>query len=169
MIVPLPAFKIRVSAVEPVVPVVVPEIVILPIPTDPCVDKITLRVSAIVNVPPILKVVFVVVILLAKLAAPEVENPPGATIAPVADNVNNPELVTAIAPVVVKLLLTLKIVPLSVAEPTLTVFEKVVVPVAAFVWLKAPVIAIALLKFITPELMIVTVVNPVVSALVPDP
>ena len=133
MIVPVPAFNVKVSAVLPAVPVIVPLIVISPAPTDPCVDKVTLRVSAIVNVPPILKVVLVVVILLARLASPEVENPPGATIAPVVPNVNNPELVTAMAPVAVKLLLTLKMVPFKVAEPTATVLEKVVVPVAAFV------------------------------------
>ena len=130
---PLPAFRVKVSALPAVVPVVVPEIVILPAPSEPCVDKVKLKASAIVNVPPILKVVLVVVILLARLTLPEVENPLGATIAPVADSVNNPELVTAMAPVAVKLLLTLKIVPFKVAEPTETVLEKVVVPVAALV------------------------------------
>ena len=133
MIVPVPAFNVKVSAVLPAVPVVVPLMLISPAPTEPCVDKVILRVSAMVNVPPILKVVLVVVILLARLAAPEVENPVGAVIAPVADSVNNPELVTVIAPVVVKLLLTLKMVPLRVAEATDTAPEKVVVPVAAFV------------------------------------
>jgi len=55
-----------------------------------------------VNAPPILKVVLVVVILLDRLAAPVVENPPGAVIVPIRRLVNRPELVTAIAPVAVK-------------------------------------------------------------------
>ena len=131
--VPVPAFKVRVSALPPVVPVVVPLIVILPTPTEPWVDKVKAKASAMVNVPPMLSVVLVVVILLARLTAPDVENPPGAMIAPAEDRVNNPELVTATAPVAVRLLLTLKMVPLNVAEPTLTVLEKVVVPVAALV------------------------------------
>ena len=135
LIVPVPAFKIKVSALEPVVPVVVPVMVISPAPTEPWVDKVTVLVSAMVKVPPMLKVVLVVVILLAKLALPVVENPLGAVMAPVEDSVNNPELVTAMAPplAAVKLLLTLKMVPFKVAEPTLTVLENVVVPVAALV------------------------------------
>ena len=135
LIVPVPAFKIKVSAVEPVVPVVVPVMVISPAPTEPWVDKVTVLVSAMVKVPPMLKVVLVVVILLAKLALPVVENPLGAVMAPVEDSVNNPELVTAMAPplAAVKLLLTLKIVPFKVAEATDTAPLKVVVPVAALV------------------------------------
>ena len=105
---PVPAFKIKVSAVLPVVPVVVPDNVILPAPAAPCVDKVTVLVSAIVNAPPIDKVLLVVVILFAKLAAPVVENPPGAVIAPVALKLKTPVLVTAIAPpaAAVKLLFT---------------------------------------------------------------
>ena len=61
-----------------------------------------------VRAPPMLKVVLVVVMLLDKVAAPEVENPPGAVMAPVAPLVNIPELVTAMAPepVEAKVLLT---------------------------------------------------------------
>ena len=55
------------------------------------------------------------------------------------------------------------------AEPTLTVDEKMVPPVAVLVWVKAPEIATALLKVIVPELVMVTVVNPVASAEVPEP
>ena len=40
--VPVPAFKVIVSALPPVVPVVVPETVILPAPTEPWVDKVKL-------------------------------------------------------------------------------------------------------------------------------
>ena len=89
--------------------------------------------SAKVKELPILKRVLVVVILLAKLTAPEVENPPVAVILPVEFLVKVPELVTAMAPVEVRLLFTAKLVPLKVAEPTLVVPVKVVVPVAALV------------------------------------
>ena len=124
-----------------------------------------------VNAPPILSVVLVVVMLLARFAAPDVENPLGAVIAPAEDRVNKPEFVTAIAPpaAAVKLLFTLKLVPLRVAEATETAPEKVVVPVAALAWVKAPEIVIALLKVMAPELVTVTVVRPVASAMVPDP
>ena len=171
MTVPVPALRIRVSAVEPVVPTVVPVMVILPTPTDPWVDKVTVRVSAMVNAPPILRVVLVVVILLARLAAPDVENPLGAVIAPAEDRVNVPELVTVMAPpaAAVKLLFTLKLVPLRVAEATETAPENVVVPVAALVCVNAPEIVIALLKVMAPELVTVTVVRPVASAEVPEP
>ena len=59
--------------------------------------------------------------------------------------------------------------PFNVAEPTATVLEKVVVPVAALVWVRAPDIAITLLKFVVPEFVIVNAVSPVASAEVPDP
>jgi len=59
-----------------------------------------------IKAPPMLSAVLVVVMLLDKVAAPDVENPPGAVIAPVAPLVNTPELVTATAPVAVKALLT---------------------------------------------------------------
>jgi hypothetical protein len=45
----------------------------------------------------------VVVMLLARLTAPEAENPPGAVMAPVEFFVNVPELVTDMAPVDVRL------------------------------------------------------------------
>ena len=49
--------------------------------------------------------------------------------------------------------------PLSVADPTDTVFPKVVVPVAALVWVRAPVRLTVLLKLVVPELVMVTVVS----------
>ena len=68
----------------------------------------TLVESVIMRAPPILKVVLVVVMLLPKVAAPEVENPPGAVMAPPVLRVKTPVLVTAIAPepVAAKVLLT---------------------------------------------------------------
>ena len=89
--------------------------------------------SATVKVPPMDKRVLVVRILLAKDTLPEVENPPGVVIVPVEFFVKVPELVTATAPVEVRLLFTAKLVPLKVADPTLTVLPKVVAPVAALV------------------------------------
>ena len=134
-------------------------------------ESVTLAASAIVNAPPILKVVLVVVILLARLAAPVVEKPPGAVITPVAALVNSPELVTATAPpeAAVKLLFTAYATPCNVAEPTATVFENVVVPVAALVWLNKPDMAIGLLKYMASDLVMVSVVRPVASAEVPEP
>ena len=121
-----------------------------------------------VNAPPMLKAVFVVVILLARRAAPDVENPPGAVMAFAALKVNSPELVTATAPPepAVKLLLTLYATPRKAAEPTFTVLEKVVVPVAASVCVRAPVILSVLLKLSAPELVIVKAVKLVV---LPEP
>mgnify|MGYP007099595718 CR=1 FL=1 len=114
---------------------------------------------------------FVVVILFARLAAPDVENPAGAVMAPAALKVNSPELVTATAPpeAAVKLLLTLYATPRKVAEPTFTVLEKAVVPVAALVWLNTPDMAMAPLKLVVPAFVMVTVASPVVSAEVPEP
>ena len=124
-----------------------------------------------VNAPPMLKAVFVVVILLARRAAPDVENPAGAVIMPVAALVKVPELVTAIAPAAaaVKLLLTLYATPRKVAEPTFTVLEKAVVPVAALVWLNTPDMAMSPLKLVVPAFVMVTVASPVSSAEVPEP
>ena len=60
-------------------------------------------------------------------------------------------------------------VPCKEAEPTATVPVKVVMPVAALVWVNAPEMAIALLKLAAAELVMVTVVRPVVSAMTPEP
>ena len=116
---PVPAFKVNDSSPPPVVPFVAPVIVIAPAPAAPCVDKVTSAFSAITKVLPKERRVLVVVMLLARLAAPLVEKPPGAVIAPVAFLVKSPELVTATAPVEVRLLLTLKAVPVNEADPTL--------------------------------------------------
>ena len=61
-----------------------------------------------IRAPDMVKAVLVVVILLDKVAAPDVVNPPGAVMAPVAPLVNIPELVTATMPAAaaVKVLLT---------------------------------------------------------------
>ena len=49
--------------------------------------------------------------------------------------------------------------PLKAADPTETVFPKVVVPVAALVWVRAPVKFTVLLKLVVPELVMVTWVS----------
>ena len=95
-------FTVRVSAEAPPVPSVVPVMVIAP---DPAA-RVTEVVSPITRLPPILRAVLVVVMLLDSVAAPDVENPVGAMMAPVPPRVNIPEFVTATAPVAVKLLLT---------------------------------------------------------------
>ena len=102
---PAAASTISVSGPPPVVPSVVPEMVT---PPEPAVN-VTEAVSPSTRLLPILMRAFVVDILLDKVAAPDVENPAGAIIAPVAPLVKMPELVTAIAPpaAAVKLLLTL--------------------------------------------------------------
>ena len=119
--------------------------------------------SPIVRAPPMLSAVLVVVMLLDRVAAPDVENPPGAVMAPVAPRVNIPELVTATAPVAVKLLFTANAVPFKVAEPTFTVLEKVVAPVAVLVWVSAPVMLMVLEKRRAAECVMVRVVNAVAS------
>ena len=134
---------------------------------------VKLILPASVKLPPMLNVspaVFVVM-LLAKLTLPDVEKLPVVTeIGLLAATVKRPELVMAKLPaVVVKLLLKLNAVPLSVAEPTLTVLPNVVAPVAALVCVNAPLMAIAPLKLAAAELVTVTAVKPVVSALVPEP
>lgn len=58
------------------------------------------------------------------------------------------------------------VVPLKVIDPTFTVLEKVVVPVAAFVWVKAPVMLIVLEKRRAAEWVMVRAVNAVAS---PEP
>ena len=95
----------RVSAEPVVVPVVMPVTVIAP---DPAA-RVGVAASPITRLPPIVSAVLVVVMLLDSVTAPDVENPAGATMAPVAPFVNMPELVTAIAPpaAAVKLLFTL--------------------------------------------------------------
>ena len=85
---------VRVSAEPPVVPSVVPVTVMAPLPAA----RVGVTASLRTRLPPMLKVVLVVVMLLPKVTAPEVENPPGAVIVPVAPLVNIPELVTATAP-----------------------------------------------------------------------
>jgi hypothetical protein len=155
LIIPPAAFKVSVSAEPPAVPSVVPVMVRAPLPEV----KTTDAASAIVNAPPILKVVLVVVMLFAKFAAPVVLKPLGAVMAPVAPFVNVPLLVTATLPVAAKLLFTEKAVPLKTAEPTDTVLLKVVVPVAALVWVKAPVILTTPLKLMAALLVIVTAVK----------
>ena len=131
--VPVPAFRVKVSAEPPAVPSRAPETVMAPAPTEPWVESVTVVPSAKVKELPILKRVLVVVILEAKFTAPLVENPPGAVILPVEFLVKVPEFVTLIAPVEVRLLFTAKVVPFKVAEPTLVVDPKVVAPVAALV------------------------------------
>ena len=73
--------------------------------------------------------------------------------------------VMTMAPVEAKSWFTVTAVAFKSAEPTDTVLPaKVVAPVAALVWVKAPVMAIDPLKFVIPALVTVTVVRPVVSA-----
>ncbi len=93
---------VRVSAEPAVTPSVVPVIVIAPIPAA----RVTEAASPITRLPPILSVLLVVVMLLDRVAAPDVENPLGAIMAPVAPLVNIPELVTPTPVVAVKLLFT---------------------------------------------------------------
>ena len=95
-------FTVRVSGSPVAVPSVVPVIVIAP---DPAA-RTTVIPSPITRLPPILSAVLVVVMLLDSATAPVVENPLGATIAPVPPFVNIPEFVTATAPIDVKLLFT---------------------------------------------------------------
>ena len=95
-------FTVSVSAEPDAVPSVVPVTVTAPEPAA----RVGAAASPITRLPPIDRVVLVVVMLLDSVTAPVVENPPGATIAPVAPLVNIPEFVTAIAPVEVKLLFT---------------------------------------------------------------
>ena len=116
-----------------------------------------------VRLPPMVKAVLVVVMSLDKVAAPVVLNPPAASILPAALNVNVPLLVTATAPVASRLLFTAKSVPFNVAEPTLTVSAKVVVPVAALVWVRAPVIP-TLSNVAAAELVMVKAVRPAALA-----
>jgi hypothetical protein len=99
---PPSALRVSVSAEPPTVPSVVPVMVKAPLPEVKTIDA----ASARVRLPPILKALFVVVMLLAKFAAPVVLKPPAAVIAPVAPFVNVPLLVTATLPVDVKLLFT---------------------------------------------------------------
>ena len=58
------------------------------------------------------------------------------------------------------------VVPLNVAEPTASVLEKAVAPVAALVWVSAPVILTVPLKLRAAELVIVRVASFVAT---PDP
>ena len=127
--VPVPASKVRVSALPPIVPLVVPVTVNAPF----AVDSVGVAASAITKLPPMLKVLFVVLMLLARLTLPVVLKPPAAEMLPVEFLVKVPLFVTETAPVEVKLLFTANVVPRSVADPTLTVLLKVVAPVAAFV------------------------------------
>lgn len=116
---------------DPLAPSVVPVTVIAPLPAARVIDLLT----PTRRFPPIVNAVLVVVMLEDVVTAPEVEKPPGDTMAPVDPLVNTPELVTATAPpaAAVKLLFTANVVPFNVAEPTATVFPKVVAPVAALV------------------------------------
>ncbi len=98
-----------------------------------------------------------------------VEKPPAAVIAPLACLLARPLLVMASAPVVVKLFCRSNVVPRSVAEPTATVEENVVAPVAADVCERAPLMAIWPLKLVAPALVTVTFTSPVASAVPPDP
>ena len=82
-------------------PLVVPVIEIAPDTADRVIG-----VAVRVKLPPILNAVLVVATLFAKLTSPVVLNPPLAVMTPVAPFVNRPVLVTPMAPVVVKLLLT---------------------------------------------------------------
>ena len=152
---PPAAFNVRLSAAPPAVPSVVPVMVSIPVP----LVNVGVAASAIVKAPPMKSAELVVVILAAKLTSPEVLKPVGATIFPVELFVNVPLLVTATAPVVVKLLFTANVVPFSVAEPNCTVLLKVVAPVAAFVCVKAPVRFTAPLKVIAALLVTATVVR----------
>ncbi len=68
-----------------------------------------------------LRPVFVVVILLAKLAAPVVLNPPGAVITPVDPLVKSPEFVITTFVADPMLLFTVKAVPVRDTPPTLVV------------------------------------------------
>ena len=126
--VPVPLFNVSDSAEPPVVPTALPDTVNAPL----VVVKLIADASASVKLPPMLKVsaeVFVVM-LFARLTLPEVEKlPPVTEMAPVEESVKRPELVTAKLPaVVVKLLFKLNVVPVKLAEPTLTVLLKSCAP-----------------------------------------
>ena len=72
-------------------------------------------------------------------------------------------MVTVVEPLVVaKLLLTAKVVPLRVADPTDTAPINVVDPVAALVWVRAPVSVTASLNVNAPLLVTVKDVSGVV-------
>ncbi len=71
------------------------------------------------------------------------------------------------APVVVKLLFTLYVVPLKTADPKATAPVNVVAPVAALVCVNAPVTVTAPLKFKDPLLVIVSAVKAVVPPTAP--
>jgi len=156
--------------VEVPAPSVAPPIVT---PPEPAVRVVVTPLPIVRAPPPVQRFMseLVVEMLLERVVTPDVENPAGAVIAPAALKVNSPELVTATAPpeAAVKLLLTLYATPRKVAEPTFTVPEKVVVPVAASAWLNTPDMAMAPLKLVIPAFVTVTVASPVVSAEVPEP
>ena len=102
-------------------------------------ERVTEAPSAMVNAPPILNVALVVVILLARFAAPVVEKPPAAVMAPVEFLVNKPELVMATAPVRFTAPLKLTATPVMVKvvsfvdEPVPTAPVNVTAPPAAFI------------------------------------
>jgi hypothetical protein len=148
-------FTVRVSTAPPFVPSVVPVTVIAP----ELAARVGVAASPMTRAPPILNAVFVVVMLLNKVTAPEVENPIGAVMAPAELRVNVPELITIIAPppalVRVKLLLTKYATPLKATQYAFTAPVKVVVPVAAFVWIKSYVTPTVLENVRSAELVMV--------------
>lgn len=164
----LPALKVSDSALPPVVPTVL----LVTVNTPLFVVNATVAASAMVKLPPTVKVaaeVFVA-ILFAALTLPLVEKLPPVTLMPAADpSVKVPELVTAKPPaVVVKPFCIENAVPRNTAEPVVALPVKVVAPVAALVCVRAPEILTAP-KVAAAEFVIVTLVKPVASADVPEP
>ncbi len=80
-----------------------------------------------------------------------------------------PLLVTTTAPVAVNVLFTANVVPRSVADPTETVLVNIVAPVAAFVCVRAPLIAMAPPNVAAPEFVTVTAVKPFTLLTPPAP
>ncbi len=142
-----------------VVPFTVVPNVISPAPAP--VDSATLPAST-VDVP-MLRSVFVVVILAPRLTSPLVLNPPTPEISAPVATVKVPLLVTAIAPLAPNVLFTAKATPFNAADPTLTVELNVVVPVAALVCVSAPERVTAPVNPKVPEF--VTVRDPAVKEL----
>lgn len=111
-----------------------------------------------------------VVMLLDKLMLPETEKSPLAIVNGLpAPSVKVPEFVMANVLLLVKLFKMLKLVPRKVPDPIVVTPLKVVAPVAAFVCVNAPESATAPLKLTAPELVMVRLVKPVLSADVPVP
>jgi len=151
---PVPACSVSDSSPVPAVPSVLPVTRMLPAVPAP-VDSVGDAPSATTRFPPMLRSVLAVVMFAARFTLPLVLNAPVLVMAPVIFLVSIPVLAIVVVPMDAKLLFTAYAVPRRSAEPTATVFPKVVVPVAAFVCTRAPVM-FTTPKVAAPEFVMVT-------------